>query len=417
MTFRIFTEFLSQMGCQRPDLTERLLNSAQDPLYQFLPAFLEGLERSNRQDIYERMIAAALDSARDLLAVARHLRSSNAPHPGLASRVLSKSIGAAAAPAVIECLALAIERFGNDLIDDPDRYIQDALQFLNDRKDVRWVQAAWSIKTAAPFYDGLSDRATALLLANLVFLRRIEFHAEAILGHIAVRHLEAVWDYFGARLEQKAKEDSDSESGDEPIPHRFCGLEKQLSRDPQLALSKGLSWFKHDNPSLFEFRGGRLLSNAFPNCTPEFASALLQLIQAGGDQEARFALAILRNYTGTVAIDPLLKEIVARFPDDERKMRAVSASIFSTGVVSGEYGFAEAWRNRRRSLIEWLSDDRASVVEFAKRQMAKLDLMIADEQRRAESSREMDVREFEESQEDANSSADEAGEDPPTDGE
>jgi hypothetical protein len=319
-------------------------------------------------------------------------------------------------PAVIECLALAIERFGTDLIDDPDRYIQDALQFLNDRKDARWVQEAWFIKTADPFYDGLSGQATALLLDNLTFLRRIEFHAEAVLGHIAARHLEAVWDYFGVRLARDAKEDSKSESSYEAIPFRFSGLEKQLSGDPQLALSKGLSWFGQNNPALFEFRGGRLLSNAFPNCTPKFASALMQLIQAGGDQDARFVLAILRNYKGAAAIYPLLKEIVARFPDDERKMSAVGASITSTGVVSGEYGFAEAWRNRRQSLMEWLSDDRPSVVEFAKRQRAKLDLMIADEQRRAESSREMFVRGFDESQEDASSSADEAGEDPPRDG-
>jgi ppGpp synthetase/RelA/SpoT-type nucleotidyltranferase len=416
MTFRIFTEFLSQMACQRPDLAERLLRSAQDPIYQFLAAFLNGLERSNRHDIYERIISGALNSARDLPGLARHLHSSNVPHPGLASRVLSRSIHAAAVPAVIECLTLAIQRLGTDLIDDPDRYVQDALQFLNDRKDVRWVQAAWFIKTAGPFYDGLTGPATALLLANLTFLRRIEFHAEAILGHIAARHLEAVWDYFGVRLARKAKEDSDSEPGYEPIPFRFFGLEKQLSRDPQLALSTGFSWFRQDDPALFEFRGGRLLSNAFPNCTPEFASALLQLIQAGGDQEARFALAILQNYKGAAVIDPLLREIVARFPDDERKMSAVSASIISTGVVSGEYGFAEAWRNRRQSLIEWLSDNRPSVVEFAKRLIAKLDLMIADEHRRAESSREMFVREFEQSHEGASSPTDEPGENQPKDG-
>lgn len=48
--------------------------------------------------------------------------------------------------------------------------------------------------------------------------------------------------------------------------------------------------------------------------------------------------------------------------------------------------------------------------------MAKLDLMIADEQRRAESRREMYVREFEEPQEDASSSSDEPGENPPTAG-
>jgi hypothetical protein len=80
---------------------------------------------------------------------------------------------------------------------------------------------------------------------------------------------------------------------------------------------------------------------------------------------------------------------VARFPDDSRKMKTVGASIVSTGVVSGEYAFANAWRSRRQALTEWLSDERLGVLDFAKRRIANLDLMIADEQRRAESNRAM----------------------------
>ncbi len=63
-------------------------------------------------------------------------------------------------------------------------------------------------------------------------------------------------------------------------------------------------------------------------------------------------------------------------------------------MVSGDYGFAEALRALRPSVIEWLSDDRPSVQEFAKRHIAKLDLMIADELRRAESEKEMFNRSF-----------------------
>ena len=96
------------------------------------------------------------------------------------------------------------------------------------------------------------------------------------------------------RLARKAA-DGEDEDRFEAVPFQFHGLEKELSKDPQLAISKGLSWFARD-PELFQFRGGRLLSNAFPNCTLEFAAALAELVKAGGDTEADFALAILRNY-------------------------------------------------------------------------------------------------------------------------
>lgn len=411
MTFPIFIDFLIQLAEHRPEVAERLLYAAPDKLRQFLAAFLQGFERSSRRDIYERTLERDLEDGRNLDGIARHLRGSKTSHPGTASRVLARSIETAAAAAVIECLIIAMERFGTDLISDSDHYIQEALRFLNARHDVRWIQEAWFLKAADPFYDGLSPRATDLLLENLISLRRIEFHAEAILGHIAARHLEKIWDYFGWRLERDAKDDADSEPSYEAVPFRFFGLEKQLSKDPQLALSKGVSWFAK-SPRLFQFQGGRLLSSAFPDCTPAFAEALAQLIKTGEDAEANFALAILQNYQGATSTHVVLKEIVACFPDDERKMKAVGASIDSTGVVSGEYGFANAWRGRRQSLAEWLSDERPTVREFAKRHIARLDLMIADEQRRAESNRAMYEREFDEPGENAAPPDDDTTEDP-----
>jgi hypothetical protein len=116
-----------------------------------------------------------------------------------------------------------------------------------------------------------------------------------------------------------------------------------------------------------------------------------------GEREASFALEILSNYRGALATHSVLKEIVARFPDDERKIKVLANALYSTGIVSGEYGFANAWRERRQSLREWLTDERPSVREFATRHIAKLDLMIADEQRRAEANRALYEREFDES--------------------
>jgi len=220
----------------------------------------------------------------------------------------------------------------------------------------------------------------------------VNYQVERILVRLAERQPETVWDYFGTRLTREAK-DGDDEERFEVVPFRFNGLEKVLSKDPLLAISKGLSWFDRD-PTLFQFRGGRLLSSAFPNCTPEFAAALAELVKAGGDTEADFALAILQNYRGENSISVVLKEIVSRFPDDAPKMRGVRRSIDSTGVVRGELGFAEAWRAKKESLTEWLADERLAVKAFAENHIAELDLMIASELRRAEAEREMRNRSY-----------------------
>lgn len=177
----------------------------------------------------------------------------------------------------------------------------------------------------------------------------------------------------------------------EQMPFEFQGLEAVFAKDPGLAISKGLAWFAQDRAE-FRFRGGSLLGRAFPTCTPEFAGALAEAVKAGGDQEADFTLAILQNYLGSTATDDVLKEVVSRFPHDARKMDEVRASINSTGVVSGEFGLAEAWRVKKESLTQWLTDEREAVKAFAEQHIAELDRMILSERRRVEAERELRER-------------------------
>jgi hypothetical protein len=193
-------------------------------------------------------------------------------------------------------------------------------------------------------------------------------------------------DMLTARLARKS-EDGDEEQF-EAVPSEFHGLEQVLSKDPQLAVSKGLSWFAQDREQ-FQFRGGRLLSRALPNCLPEFATALAELVKAGGDTEAEFSLTVLQNYPGETSTYVILKEIVSRFPHDDRKMSGVRISIDSTGVVSGEFGLADAWRVKKDSLRHWLTDERQAVKAFAEKHIAELDRMIAAEWRRVEAERAM----------------------------
>ena len=75
-------------------------------------------------------------------------------------------------------------------------------------------------------------------------------------------------------------------------------------------------------------------------------------------------------------------------------MDGVRASIDSTGVVSGELGFVEAWCAKKEFLTEWLADERPAVKAFAEKHIAELELMIASEQRRAESESEMRKRSY-----------------------
>ncbi len=369
-TFPVFGNFINKLAERKPEVAGRFLAKASDDLRNFLPGFLNGLALSSRPDIYERILETELESARNLTGVARHLRYSDVKKPDFAERLLKRAIDKRGQIAITECLLLVLEHYGTEKISDADTFVRDALTFLNDRKDPHWVSEAWFLQKATRFYEELSLERTAQLLQSLGYVRQVNYQVERVLVRLAERQPAAVWDYLGARLAREAK-DGDDEERFEAVPFRFNGLEKVLSKDPQLAISKGLSWFAQDR-ELFQFRGGRLLSNAFPNCTPVFAIALAEFVKTGGDTEADFALAILQNYRGETSTYVVLKEIVSRFPDDPHKMGGVRISIDSTGVVSGEFGFVDAWLVKKESMTEWLADERLVVKEFAIKHIAQL---------------------------------------------
>lgn len=398
-TFMIFGHFIGMLAERKPDVAEMLLATASDELRGFLPAFLTGLNRSARQDIYERVLESELVSARSLEGLALHLRALDGKNAASISRVLKSARDVGNTRAVSECLLFAIEHYGTDKLLDADALVRDALAYLSDRKEPRWVSGAWFRQKATGFYEKVTLERINQLLENLGYLRKVDFQVEDLLAHLAERWPEAVWDYFGDRLARE-EESGDGENPFEAVPFKFHELHKQLSKDPQLAIRKGSAWFARDR-QLFQFKGGRLLSNAFPNCSPEFATALADLVKGGGETEADFALAVLENYHGEASTHVVLKEIVANFSENPRKMSAVKVSVDSTGVVSGELGFAEAYRARKGLLAEWLKDERPAVKAFAEKHISELNRMIVSEHRRAEAEKEMWNREFEEGDDDS----------------
>lgn len=97
----------------------------------------------------------------------------------------------------------------------------------------------------------------------------VQWVSERTVGLAFVRIREAeqqrLDEVLTARLARKS-EDGDEEQCEAGL-FEFQELEKALSKDPQLAISKGLLWFAQ-NREQFQFRGGLLLSRALPKLHP-----------------------------------------------------------------------------------------------------------------------------------------------------
>ena len=138
------------------------------------------------------------------------------------------------------------------------------------------------------------------------------------------------------------------------------------------------------NYGLFIYRGARLLKNIFPDLPTEFEHKLIQVVQTKAEDNYLFVMAILRNYDGRPSIHVVCKELVKILPEGDKLLNEVSIILQSTGVVSGEYGFVEAYKNKIDEIAPWLEDRDSKVKHFAEEYVESLEKQIEYEQKRAD---------------------------------
>jgi hypothetical protein len=231
-------------------------------------------------------------------------------------------------------------------------------------------------------FSKLDEDVIDRVLDNLLVLPAIEYHAEEVLAVIAQRTPEKVIGFFCRRTEFE-RDKGDSEAEFEAIPYEFHKIQEPLSRAPHAAVNLVLKQFQSDS-SLFTFRGARLLRNIFPTVTGEFEAELLNLVRQGGELNLEFVLSVLRNYHGEPFVHRLCREIVTSIPSDSALRNEVAIVLETTGVVSGEFGMAEAYERKRKEVLDWITDPDERVQSFAQWYVAGLERMRDAERKRAE---------------------------------
>jgi ppGpp synthetase/RelA/SpoT-type nucleotidyltranferase len=397
-TFPIFTKFLTSLARRRPETARRLLASASLDLLNFLAAMLDGFYLSDRT-IWRQCIQEHLSAKTNLEAVVLHWRSSKLVEPEFIKAVLEAAIASDDDGAVQQCILYSMETGPGNGVPPNVEFFDVALNYVKRKKLTRWVRWAWFAHKSLPFLDVLTAAEAKSLLNALVDVPKIEFQLERIVSQIARKHLALVWEFLGHRLKNRAASDGDSRY--EAFPHEFHGLEQEISKDAPLAVSTVRHWYAEDS-TLFHFMGGRLLSTAFPNFSPEIADALGVLVMNGRSTDSDFVLAVMENYRGEPPTYEVLKRIVAKYPNDGKKLTGVSISLDNTGVVSGEFGYVDAIRRKKAAVEPWLTDDRPEVRTFAETYMHQADVRIANEQRRAETSKALRELDYDNNDSDEN---------------
>ena len=379
-TFPYFGRFLEHFGKTLPSLALRLLLEASQQLGGFIIPILRGVWQTDKRTDAHHIMVEWIDGNRYLCVLARFFEFTQ----GLDEELLKKIYAAAKAQDDCNTLNQIISTVSAQFRDDTKHLIKEiflpALVILTSHKNTNWIFSFWFRAQRSEILATLDPAEGQAILNNLFWVNDIDYHAEAILFPIAEEYPEQVVKFFCDRIAKDSEGSSDKYNA---IPFDFHELSKPLSKIPEQAVEIVLSTYDGDY-GMFIYRGANLLKNIFPDFPEPFERKLLQLVQTKDEQSQLFVLAILRNYEGQLFIHRVCKELVKVLPDDGSLLNETSIILQNTGVVSGEYGFVEAYKRKIEEIMPWLDERDEKIQRFAKSYISELEKRIDAEKQRAD---------------------------------
>ena len=382
-TFPVFGDFLERMAEMQPDIVFRYLDRLEGQLTNFLPRMLAGLMRSTGHTQALARIDEWIRDGMHIGQIAWYLRFADPFDEALLRRVLDSAIRHSDENAVRNVLVAAVSQFSVHPGTLVAEIFLPALRFLVDAGNFSWVRMHWFSWLDSPIIRALDEEQARVVLNAMVPYPDIEYDAEDIAAAIAERWPGSVVGFIGAR-QAFARTDA-APSRYDAVPFEVHQLQRPLAAAPDIMLNGARTWFDAA-PRHFTYDGGRLLASVFPDLSSGLDARLSALITGGSKQDLAFVLGVLSAFEGKSCIYEHVRATVAAL-DPESPLLLVARSVLQeTGVIAGEFGFAELHAERKALLETWLADSSEMVKTFATEQIRELDRQIAAENRSAEAS-------------------------------
>jgi hypothetical protein len=351
-------KFLRWLGEKMPDLAFQLVQDAEEGEHRVLVSTLLGLLQAQPERTLE-MIHSWLAEEKHHLSIAIMFDIGGQPDLESIKMLMAKAIR----DNDMNVLSRFIPMMAEFSVDDVwlNEIFVPTLEHLTKLKNTDWIYSFWYRQGKNDLLSKLSKEQMQLVLSNLEYLEKIDYHSEETLGFIAERYPAMVVEFFGNRLRN-----SSLDGTFDAVPFNFHSLQNQLSEHADVVIQTIYGW-RDKKEGLYKFDGPRLFSIIFPALTSDVQNKLIALVKSGENKSISFVLAIMRNYHGEEFVHSICKVVVEVLPDNDKLLNEVRIALMSTGVVSGEFGMAEAYEERKQLVEKWLEgEDSKKVKKFAK---------------------------------------------------
>lgn len=239
----------------------------------------------------------------------------------------------------------------------------------------------------------LQPKTVELFKSLLAKIPDIDWHAQGLLLAIGQRDgLGAILDIFMKRITEDKNHGNKllRKERYESIPYHFNpDLQQFISEHPKYE-KKMSDWMAKMTKdwSIYNWHVGNFILRIGKGYT----EIIQKTIKKGGDVNLMKAARIIHSLDGS-DID-LCVEIIRR-TDDQKIINQIDSNIYTTGVVSGEYGIAQAYENKAKELEKYKTDESERVRKFAERMTGSLLDSAKKERQRTDEEKQLRKIEFE----------------------
>lgn len=390
-TFPVYYDFLQSIGKERPRLALELVGDHEDAMEPFLIALMRGLWTSVAQESVQQIADRWIQSGQHLTALAKSLYTVGANRLSVLTAIVDRAVALDDRAALMEAMGVAASLHVEGAAGAKAIFMR-LLRTLAQHDDARWASVAWFSRDFRALVGALKQDELNELLATLVSLPELNYQAVEVVNEVAKHDLQAVLDFFVARLalakkladQSRGQSDVEYDERFEAIPYHLEPLSAVLATAPDALLSTLRAAFGHGEDLIYSYPGARLVAAAFPVFGEPLSGTLLKYVGTGSDDDTDFVISVLRAYDGAATILDVCKAIVKAAPERSRVWSEVAAAIESTGVVVGEFGLSQAYERKRQEIEPWLHDEDERVRAFAAWIGEDLRALVEQERQRAE---------------------------------
>lgn len=384
--------FLERCGEKHAEFSLKLLRNHSSTLNEFIPFILKGLYKSDKNKEVNKLLSQWIGEGYNLNHISFSFFLSENENL-LLETLYEKCLELESNCSLVDILRVANKFENVQLI---QKITTPIIQVFTKNRYTAWTQFFYfrpKQENCIVFMKYLDEKDMDNILENLIYEKSLNaMNSEYVLASITHTYPKKVLDFFAKRLEYSQ---SKIIEGYEPFPHRLNILNDSLSKDAQLFFS---SIRNHYNLSdkYFKFNFGLLIRNVFPCFTQEIERYMNNLMEARSKGDISFIIEVLNSYNGELFLLNTCKEIIRHIHiDDTDLLNKLKSAMLKTGIVQGEFGFIEAYKQKKINIVTWLDDPNENVKLYAREFTRKLDNIINSEHRHAVEREIINRHEFE----------------------